>query len=67
MSKSLYWEGLRGSALGTEVKLALLHLMKPRPCVPSEVFPSLIENSKLFLLETDSCQINDQLLLRKMH
>lgn len=65
--KSLYWEGLRGSALGAEVKLALLHLMKPRPRVPSEVFPGLIENSKLLLLETDSPQINGRLLLRKMH
>lgn len=47
---SLCWECLRGNALGTEVKRPLLHLMKPRPCVASEVFPGLIE--------TDSLQIN---------
>lgn len=67
MCMSLCWEGLRGSALGTEVKRPLHHLMKPRPCVPSEVFPGLIENSKLLLLETDLHQINGWLLLRKMH
>lgn len=55
---SLYWECLRGSALGTEVKCPLLHLMKPRPCVASEVFPGLIEKSKLLLFQTDSLQIN---------
>lgn len=56
--RSLYWESLRGSALGTEVKRPLPHLMKPRPCAPSEVFPGVIEKSKLLLLETDSPQIN---------
>lgn len=56
--KSLYREGLRGSALGTKLKSPPLHLMKPRPCVPSEVFAGLIEKSKLLLLETNSRQIN---------
>lgn len=36
-----------------------------RPCGPSEVFPDLIENTKLLLLDTDSHQINDQLLLKR--